>query len=358
MGIKNFTVTTQRVKDKADGLIGYANYLNNEKAPSHKNTKILNIGNNFDDFLKNTIINTMNFDKENKKGGRKVESYAQSFNFILPPEVPNPTHEQWKLIYKDLVLKAKNTLDIKGETSKFAMSCYANIHDQTNPHLNLLIPRIYDKDRLHKLDQKNLLGELKKEFNKSVLKHCDIDFKSYKPNQQNVGKRRKKWQYEQQQSIKAKEELTEERLLLAQDKLDMADLIGQHQQVQERAEMAQSKALEATKQEIQAKADADRAKHEAEHKISLLTEMKKLFNDFKSSLSGWINSIKSKDELLEEINRNDTISAVEMMQNHHEYDADVEEIVFTAIEQAEIETEKPDISKQVRRSRNRKLTPY
>lgn len=358
MGIKNFTVTTQRVKDKADGLIGYANYLNNEKAPSHKNTKILNIGNNFDDFLKNTIINTMNFDNENKKGGRKVESYAQSFNFILPPEVPNPTHDQWRLIYKDLVLKAKNTLDIKGETSKFAMSCYANIHDQTNPHLNLLIPRIYNKDRLHKLDQKNLLGELKKEFNESVLKHCNIDFKSYKPNQQNVGKRRKKWQYEQQQSIKAKEELTEERLLLAQDKLDMADLIDQHQQVQERAEMAQSKALEATKQEIQAKADADRAKHEAEHKISLLTEMKKLFNDFKSSLSGWINSIKSKDELLEEINRNDTISAVEMMQNHHEYDADVEEIVFTAIEQAEIETEKPDISKQVRRSRNRKLTPY
>ena len=45
------------------------------------------------------------------------------------------------------------------------------------------------------------------------------------------------------------------------------------------------------------------------------------------------------------------------MQNHHEYDADVEEIVFSAIELAEIETEKPDISKQVRRSRNRKLTP-
>ncbi|WP_162951754.1 hypothetical protein [Pseudomonas aeruginosa] len=358
MGIKNFTVTTQRVKDKADGLIGYANYLNNEKAPSHKNTKILNIGNNFDDFLKNTIINTMNFDKENKKGGRKVESYAQSFNFILPPEVPNPTHDQWRLIYKDLVLKAKKTLDIKGETSKFAMSCYANIHDQTNPHLNLLIPRIYNKDRLHKLDQKNLLGELKNEFNRSVMQHCNIDFKSYKPNQQNVGKRRKKWQYEQQQSIKAKEELTEERLLLAQDKLDMADLIDQHQQVQERAETAQIKAQEATDVAVKAKADADVAKHEAQQKIGLLAEMKLLFNEFKSSLSGWINSIKSKDELLEEINRNDTISAVEMMQNHHEYDADVEEIVFTAIEQAEIETEKPDISNQVSRSRKRKLTPY
>lgn len=355
MGIKNFTVTTQRVKDKADGLIGYANYLNNEKAPSHKNTKILNIGNNFDHFLKNTIINTMNFDNENKKGGRKVESYAQSFNFILPPDVPNPSIEQWKLIYKDLVLKAKNTLEIKGDTTSFAKSCYANIHDQANPHLNLLIPRIYEKERLHTLDQKKLLGELKKEFNTSVMKHCNIDFKTYKPNQQNVGKRRKKWQYEQQQSIKAKEELANELVLLAQNKLDVADLIDQNHQVLERAETAQIKAQAATDVARKAKADADVSKHEAEQKIGLLTEMKNLFKDFKTSLSDWIKSIKSKDELLEEITKNDTINAVVKIQNHKEYDTDIEEIVFTAIEQAETETKKPDISKNVRRKR--KYTP-
>jgi hypothetical protein len=358
MSLKNFVVTTQRVKSKSDGLIQYVNYLDNEKAPSHKNTTIKNFGTKADDFLKNTIINTVNFDNNNKKGGRKVESLAQSFNFILPPKVENPTENQWKLIFKDLVLKAKNTLEIEGKTADFAKSCYVNIHDQKNPHLNLLIPRIYDDKRLHALDQKNLLIQLKKEFNRSVLQHCNIDFKAYKPDQQNVGRRRKKWQYEQQQSIKAKEELTEERLLLAQDKLDMADLIDQHQQVQERAETAQIKAQEATDVARRAKADADVAEQRAEQKISLMTEMKKLFNDFKSSLSGWINSIKSKDELLEEINRNDTIQAVEQIQNHHEYDADVEEIVFTAIEQAEIETEKPDISNQVSRSRRRKLTPY
>lgn len=351
MGIKNFTVTTQRVKDKADGLIGYANYLNNEKAPSHKNTKILNIGNNFDFFLKNTIINTMNFDNANKKGGRKVESYAQSFNFILPPEVQNPTHDQWKLIYKDLVSKAKNTLDIKGETSKFAVSCYANIHDQANPHLNLLIPRIYNKERLHKLDQKNLLGELKKEFNRSVMQHCNIDFKSYKPNQQNVGKRRKKWQLEQEQSIKAKEELTNERLLLAQETLASS-------QVRDDAEMAQIKAQEATDVARKAKADAERAMKDAEQKISLLAEMKNLYNEFKGSLFEWIDSIRQKDVILEEFARNEVIDTVEKIQSHNEYDYDVEETVFTAIEYAEIETEKPDISKQVSRSRKRKLTPY
>lgn len=355
MGIKNFTVTTQRVKDKADGLIGYANYLNNEKAPSHKNTTIMTIGNNFDFFIKGTIINTMNFDNENKKGGRKVESYAQSFNFILPHEVPNPTHEQWKLIYKDLLLKAKASLDIKGGANDFAKSCYANIHDQANPHLNLLIPRIYDNERLHALDQRKLLGDLKKEFNKSVLKHCNIDFKSYKPFNQNVGKRRKKWQYEQQQSIKAKEELAEERLLLAQETLAAAQVIDQAQQVQERAETAQIKAQAATDVAVKAKADADVAKHEAQQKIGLLAEMKHLFNDFKSSLSEWIKSIKSKDELMEEITKNDTINAVEKIQNHDEYDSDMEQIVFTAIEQAETETKKPDISKNVKR--RRRFTP-
>jgi hypothetical protein len=358
MGIKNFTVTTQRVKGRSDGLIEYTNYLNSEKAPSHKNTKVLRMFSGYDEFLKNTILNTIKFDNENKKGGRKVESYAQSFNFILPPDVPNPSFEQWKSIYKDLIRKSKEVLEIDGLTGEYAKSCYANIHDQANPHLNLLIPRIYKNERLHALDQKTLLSQLKKEFNRSVMEHCNIDFASYKPKNERVGKRVPKWRKEQSDSIKAKEELANERLLLAQDKLDMAGLIDQHQQVLEQLETAKIKALEATKQEIQAKADADVAKQRAEQKITLMTEMKRLFNDFKSSLSGWINSIKSKDEILEEINRNDTISAVEQMQNHHEYDDGMEEIVFSAIEQAEIETEKPDISKQVSRSRKRKSTPY
>lgn len=358
MGIKNFTVTTQRVKGRSDGLIEYTNYLNNEKAPSHKNTKILTVVSNYEKFLQSTIINTTTFDNENKKGGRKVESYAQSFNFILPPDVPNPTIDEWKLIYKDIILKAKKTLEIEGDAGKFVKSCYANIHDQSNPHLNLLIPRIYNKERLHALDQKKLLSELKKEFTLSVMKHCNIDFASYKPKNENLGKRRKKWQKEQADSIKAKEELANERLLLAQEKLELAEMKDQNQHLLERAETAQIKAQEATDVARKAKADADVSEQRAEQKISLMAEMKRLFNDFKSSLSGWINSIKSKDELLEEINRNDTITAVEKMQNHHEYDADVEEIVFSTIELAEIETEKTDISKQVSRSRKRKLTPY
>lgn len=348
MSLKNFVVTTQRVKSKSDGLISYVNYLDNEKAPSHKNTKIINFGSASDDFLKNTIINTVNFDNNNKKGGRKVESLAQSFNFILPPKVENPTENQWKLIFKDLLLKAKNTLEIEGKTADFAKSCYVNIHDQKNPHLNLLIPRIYDDKRIHALDQKNLLIQLKKEFNRSVLQHCNIDFKAYKPDQQNVGRRRKKWQLEQEQSIKAKEELTNERLLLAQETLAASQVIDQGQQVQALAETAIINAREATAKAKQAEAEADR-------KISLMEEMKNIFNNFKSSINDWIKGIKDKDELLEDIALNDVVASVKTAQKHESYDETIENLMFNTIEIAEDETKKPQISKKV--SRIRKYKP-
>ena len=355
MSLKNFVVTTQRVKSKSDGLIQYVNYLDNEKAPSHKNTKIINFGSASDDFLKNTIINTVNFDNNNKKGGRKVESLAQSFNFILPPKVENPTVNQWKLIFKDLVLKAKNTLEIEGKTADFAKSCYVNIHDQKNPHLNLLIPRIYDDKRLHALDQKNLLIQLKKEFNRSVLQHCNIDFKAYKPDQQNVGKRRKKWQLDQDQARKAKDLLVEERLELAEERLELAtetlaaaQLIDRSEQVQERAETAQIKAQEATAHARQVEAEADR-------KISLMEEMKNIFNNFKSSINDWIKGIKNKDELLEDIALNDVVASVKTAQKHESYDETIENLMFNTIEIAEDETKKPQISKKV--SRIRKYKP-
>lgn len=348
MSLKNFTVTTQRVKGRSDGLIQYVNYLNNDKAPSHKNTEIINIGVPYDKFLTSTIINTLDFDNNNKKGGRKVESLAQSFDFILPPKVGKPSTEQWKLICKDLLLKTKSTLEIEGGAMDFAKSCYSNIHNQENPHLNLLIPRIYNGKRLHALDQKKVLGELKKEFNRSVMQHCSIDYKAYKPDQQNVGKRRKKWQLEQVQSIKAKEELADERLLLAQEKLDVAELIDHSQVMQERAETSQIKAQEATAQAKLAEADAAR-------KISLLEEMKNIFNNFKSSINDWIKGIKEKDELLEGIALNDVVTSVKTAQKHESYDETIENLMFNTIEIAEDETKKPEISKKV--SRTRKYKP-
>ena len=40
MSIKNWTVTTQRVKKKSEGLSEYASYLVRQKHENHKNTEI------------------------------------------------------------------------------------------------------------------------------------------------------------------------------------------------------------------------------------------------------------------------------------------------------------------------------
>jgi len=324
MGIKNFTVTTQRIKSKSDGLIEYTNYLVSENAPSHKNTTILNIGRNFDHFLQNTIINTVNFDNENKKGGRKVESYAQSFNFILPPDVAKPTHEEWKCIYLDLLKKAKETLEIKGDLKPLAKSCFSNVHDQSNPHLNLLIPRIYNNERLHGLDQRKLLSELKKEFNKSVMIHCNIDFRSYKSEQQNIGKRRKKWQMDQKKFHEERDKLAQERLDLSQEILAAA----------EASKASEDAALAA----LEAESRALKAKKELEHTMSIFGEMQNLFYKFKETLTDWIKFHKNKDPILEPESRHEVLDTVDLMQKNEYYDEQTEDFIFNSLEQAEDET--------------------
>ena len=116
MNIKNWTVTTQRIKNKGDGLAEYASYLVSQKHQNHRETNIIPISGSFNSFVNNTIKETLEFDKNNKKGGRKVESYAQSFNFILPPP-HKPTISQWENITKDLLVTLCNELNIKEKTN-------------------------------------------------------------------------------------------------------------------------------------------------------------------------------------------------------------------------------------------------
>ena len=79
--IKNWTVISQRVKERQDGLVTYSKYLLDEKHKNHsKNeTRIVSLHGKISEFVKNAICETLDFDMSNKKGGRKVESYAQSF---------------------------------------------------------------------------------------------------------------------------------------------------------------------------------------------------------------------------------------------------------------------------------------
>ena len=349
--IKNWTVISQRVKDRQDGLVTYSKYLLDEKHKNHsKNgTRIVPLHGNVNTFVKNSICETLDFDMSNKKGGRKVESYAQSFVLGLPDTVQKPTNEQWKKISADIIRAVHKHLKPDEPVNEFGRKCFSNLHDQENPHMNLLVPRIYKGERLDKLDKKGLIVALKQEFNASVMKHCNINYENYKPVNSSRGKRLENWKLEQQRlrseqekSIKLKEEA-------ASASQDAASQILVAQQIKRQSDTSRIAAQEATAAARMAKADADRS-------ISLLNEMKGLFTQFKTSLTEWIKSIKTDDPIMEELNKVEVIERAENIQKHPTYDDEIEMVMFSSIEQAEIEAvpytaEKKPISSKVRRRR-------
>ncbi|WP_122321546.1 hypothetical protein [Pseudomonas cichorii] len=342
--IKNWTVISQRVKERQDGLVTYSKYLLDEKHKNHsKNeTRIVSLHGKISEFVKNAICETLDFDMSNKKGGRKVESYAQSFVLGLPDTVRKPTDEQWKKISADMIRAAHKHLKPDEPVNDFGRKCFSNLHDQDKPHMNLLIPRIYKGERLDKLDKKGMILALKQEFNASVMKHCNINYDNYKPVNTSRGKRLENWKLEQQKLREEQEKSIKLKTEAAGAAQDAASQILLAQQTRISAQ-------EATAIARMAKADADRS-------ISLLNEMKGLFTQFKTSLTEWIKSIKTDDPIMEELNKVEVVERAENIQKHPTYDDEIEMVMFSSIEQAEIEAEpytaeKQPISSKVRRKR-------
>lgn len=346
--IKNWTVISQRVKERQDGLVTYSKYLLDEKHKNHsKNeTRIVPLHGKMNEFVKSSICETLDFDMSNKKGGRKVESYAQSFVLSLPDTVQKPTDEQWKRISGDIIRAAHKHLKPDEPVNDFGRKCFSNLHDQDNPHMNLLIPRIYKGERLDKLDKKGMILAMKQAFNASVMKHCNINYDNFKPEKPGRGKRLLEWQLEQQAAREEQEksiQLRQEATLVAQS---AAAQLLVAQKAKALSETSRIDAEKATAQAHQAKAEAVQA-------ITLLGEMKNLFNQFKTSLQDWIRGIKTDDVLLEELSHSEAVTTAETMQKHPIYDQEIEYVMFESIEQAEAETKKPDISRHIRRSKNK-----
>lgn len=148
---------------------------------------------------------SLDLENSQKKGGRPVQSYAQSFVFSLPPSVVKPTPDEWKSITSDILKELAKKLDI--DINDFKGRVFANVHDQDNPHLNLVVSRVVQGKTLKSLDQKGTIGVAKKAFNASTLARCGLDVSAYEPLQTNVGPHLAKWQLQQKDSEKALEEI-------------------------------------------------------------------------------------------------------------------------------------------------------
>lgn len=208
MTIKNWFVRSERIKDKHGGLIKYGKYLVNMEHANHKNTEsIIPVYGNIENFIRTCSNEAVSLDLENsqKKGGRPVQSYAQSFVFSLPPSVVKPTPDEWKSITSDILKELAKKLDI--DINDFKGRVFANVHDQDNPHLNLVVSRVVQGKTLKALDQKGTIGVAKKAFNAASLARCGLDVSAYEPLQTNVGPHLAKWQLQQKDSEKALKEI-------------------------------------------------------------------------------------------------------------------------------------------------------
>jgi len=174
--LKNWTVISQRVKEKSNGFISYLNYLTSSTHENHKNTRIVNIKELDIKFLYFTTKNCLKKDELNKiKGGRKVESYAQSFVFSLPPEI-QPTNEEWIKIYVFVKNQLKEFLNCSNDCF------YGNFHIQktNNSHMNLMISRCDEGGRLlENLDKKSIIVLSKKSFDEAVKEIMKVEPKDY-----------------------------------------------------------------------------------------------------------------------------------------------------------------------------------
>ncbi len=214
--IKNWFVRSERVKDKHSGLIKYGKYLVDENHPNHaKTSAIIPIYGNIDNFIKRASNEAITLDIANSqgKGGRPVQSYAQSFVLGLPPSVQKPTPEQWKAITTDVVIELAKKLEITPQD--LGGKIFANVHVQDNEHLNLVVPRIINGKALKALDQKGTIALVKKAFTASTLARCGLDVSSYEPLRTNLGRKQAKWKIQEQKAEKA--------ILLAGQKTDELD---------------------------------------------------------------------------------------------------------------------------------------
>lgn len=354
MSIKNFTVTAEALKGGVSGLTDYASYLQSNKPKSHANTEILNLfpnHPNYKEFCDKTIMNVLNVQENNKKGGRAFNSYGTSFVCSLPPTVKKPTEKEWQEIAKHIVIsihkeifkqddpglltkngKPKRDLRYGGPIptiNDFAKSLMLNVHNQENPHLNIIIPAVYGGERLKRADQPATLFSIKNTFSKQALLVAGIDYKKYEPKERNLGKRQKKWQLDQKKAIQAKREALDEQEKLIAERQQAIELIDdQTVDLYEYARLS-----------------VDSIRKEAKEKIQQQTSIFRLFNDAMKSINVWFRSVFDREDDFDiEEKRHDALNKVRALESHPSVDlSDSIDLLVDNIEECEERLAQADI---------------
>ncbi|MFA0050270.1 hypothetical protein AB4403_04480 [Vibrio breoganii] len=212
--LKNWTVTTQVVKQAAAGVMTRERYLLSTSHRNHRNTEqIINLLGNSSTSQRIALAGEQFRTKQmlNRQGGRPLQTYAMEFCLTLPQGY-RPTTEQWKLVVRDVCLTvAKKLLLTELELKHFKQRIRAVIHQQkqhghgSGDHVHLIMPKIVGGRVLKELQRKQATRLVKQAFNTAILRHTGYDHTQYNPKTTGRSKRLSEWQYQQQEAKTALE---------------------------------------------------------------------------------------------------------------------------------------------------------
>ncbi|CAI2297726.1 hypothetical protein EIC00_21295 [Vibrio parahaemolyticus] len=211
--IKNWTITTEAIKNGADGVMATERYLLSEKHPNHRTTEnIISLIGTAHTSQRIALLGEQFRTKQhlNRQGGRPLSSYAMSYCLTLP-KGHRPTPAQWKSIISDCCKAISELLELKPEELKpFKSQIRAVLHQQqqsgvrgAGDHVHLLVGKVLNGRVLRVLQQKKCTALLKQAFNTAVLKHAGLDNKEYQPHELNRGRRLETWKYREQKAADA-----------------------------------------------------------------------------------------------------------------------------------------------------------
>ena len=234
----------------------------------------------------------------------------------------------------------------------FAKRTFCNIHQQEKSHLNMIIPTVYAGERLQRVDRLRVLNEMKKQFNLSVLLHCNMDYKAYKPENVKLGRRKPRNQYLLEKAAKAVEEANQK--LLSEEKKatsKIEDLIHDAHIYLEYAGSQQQQVLDKiVTQGVDSLTDRQKALIPADIEAKEQAfSLKKLVDDFQKLADRavtWITSIIVRaDEFDIESNRQEVLSSKTDIELNPLYSDDIGDNVEKVLDAYEQQVEdKPEFN--------------
>lgn len=202
MAIKNWTVRTKAVTGGSGGVAAYGRYLEDTNHRNHrgKTEAITPVSGDWRRLTAEQALRASQRTAEAQargRGGRPVETLAQSFVVSLPAEL-RPTRKQWLAIARDVVKAIQSKLPVD-QAIAGAGDVFVNAHENVrNPHLNIVIGKLAENGEIRKrVTQKAVLSAVKNAVNAAVVRELGVDHSEYVPRRSGL-RNMEKWQYEQE----------------------------------------------------------------------------------------------------------------------------------------------------------------